>query len=42
MRQAYPSDLTDTQWELLAEQFPQAETGRPRIVDIREVINAIF
>jgi putative transposase len=42
MRAAYPSDLTDTQWELIQDLFPQAETGRPRVVDIREVINAIF
>ena len=42
MRQFYPSDLTDDQWALLADQFPEAETGRPREVDIREVVNAIF
>ena len=42
MRQAYPSDLSDTQWELLADLFPEAETGRPREVNIRDVINAIF
>src|SRR6202521_2637925 len=41
MRKAYPSDLTDVQWELLAEFFAEAERGRPREVDIREVVNAI-
>ena len=42
MREAYPSDLTDAQWELLEELFPQAATGRPREVNIRDVIDAIF
>jgi putative transposase len=42
MRKAYPSDLTDPQWELLAEFFAEAERGRPREVNIREVVNAIF
>lgn len=42
MRQAYPSDLTDAQWELLADLFPAAETGRPREVKIRDVLDAIF
>jgi putative transposase len=42
MRQAYPSDLTDVQWELLEELFPKAETGRPRAVNLRDVVDAIF
>lgn len=42
MRQPYPSDMTDSQWELLTDLFPQAETGRPREVDIRAVVDAIF
>lgn len=42
MRQPYPSDLSDSQWELLADFFPQANTGRPREVDIRTVVDAIF
>jgi putative transposase len=42
MRQTYPSDLSDSQWQLLADLFPAADTGRPREVDIREVVNAIF
>jgi putative transposase len=42
MRQAYPSDLSDSQWELLADLFAPAETGRPREVEIRDVVNAIF
>lgn len=42
MRQPYPSDLSDSQWELLTDLFPEAETGRPREVDIRAVVDAIF
>jgi len=42
MRKAYPSDLTDAQWAILEPLIPVATTGRPRIVDIREVLNAIF
>ena len=30
MRQPYPSDMTDAQWELLADLFPEAQTGRPQ------------
>lgn len=42
MRQPYPSDLTDAQWELLADLFPEAQTGRPREVSIPDVVDAIF
>jgi transposase len=42
MRQPYPSDLSDGQWDLLTDLFPEAETGRPRAVDIRAVVDAIF
>ena len=42
MRPAYPSDLTDAQWNLLADLFPAAKTGRPRAVSIRAVVDAIF
>jgi putative transposase len=42
MRKAYPSDLTDAQWALIEPLIPVATTGRPRIVDTREVLNAIF
>lgn len=42
-RQLYPSDLTDKQWEILAPLIPSAKTaGRPRRVNLREVVNAIF
>jgi putative transposase len=40
---AYPSDLTDEQWEVLQPLIPPAKRGgRPREVDLREVVNAIF
>ena len=42
MRESYPSDLTDAQWGLIQDLFPAAETGRPREVNIRDVIDAIF
>ena len=45
-RQAYATDLTDQQWELLAPLVPAAKTGkrggRPREVCMREVINTIL
>jgi putative transposase len=42
-RKAYPSDLTDTEWLIVEPLVPVAKPGgRPREVDIREVLNAIF
>jgi putative transposase len=42
-RKPYPSDLTDEQWELIEVVIPAAKTGgRPREVDMREVINALL
>ena len=42
-RKAYPSALTDTQWLILEPLVPKpGQMGRPRTVDIREIINAIF
>src|SRR5271157_4224350 len=39
----YPSDLTRTQWKRLKRLQPKAKpSGRPRSVDIREVLNGIF
>lgn len=39
----YPSDLTDAEWTLLASMIPPARRGgRPRDVNVREVLNAIF
>jgi putative transposase len=42
MRKAYPSDLTDAQWEIILPLIPVYNVGRPREVDMREVVNAIF
>ena len=42
MRKPYPSDLTDAQWALVEPLIPAEKTGRPRQVDMREVLNAIF
>ncbi len=42
-RQVYPTDLTDAQWRLLAPFVSLVYArGRPREVDLREVLNAIF
>ncbi len=43
-RKAYPTDLTDEQWRLIAPLVLQAKgkPGRPRRVDTRAVVNAIF
>jgi putative transposase len=42
-RRNYPSDLTDEEWKILEPLIPPAKPGgRPRITDLREVINAIL
>jgi transposase len=42
-RKAYPSDLTDDQWELIQIVIPEPKPGgRPRSVDMREVIDALL
>jgi len=42
-RKPYPSDLTDGQWELIELVIPAAKSGgRPRGVDMRDVINAML
>jgi putative transposase len=39
----YPSDLTDSQWHLIKDLLPAPKTrGRPRQLDMRQVVNAIF
>jgi transposase len=39
----YPSDLSDQEWAILQALIPSAKPGgRPRSVDMREVINAIL
>ena len=42
MRKPYPSDLTDEQWAVIAPLIPVSKLGRPREVDMREVLNAIL
>jgi putative transposase len=42
-KQLYPTDLTDSQWNLIKEILPEpAETGRPRELELRQIINAIL
>jgi len=39
----YASDLTDAEWALIARKMPRRQRrGRPRQVDLREVVQAIF
>jgi transposase len=39
----YASDLTDAEWALIARKMPpRRRRGRPREVDLREVVQAIF
>jgi transposase len=39
----YPSDLTDAEWALVAPLIrPAKHGGRPRRVDVREVLNAVL
>jgi putative transposase len=41
----YPTDVTDQQWQLLQVMFPvptRRRPGRPRTLDLRQVINAII
>ena len=42
MRKPYPSDLSDEQWSLIEPLIPVPTTGRPRVVHMREVLNAIL
>ena len=39
----YPTDLTDRQWDCIKDLVPAAKPGgRPRSLDMRQVVNAIF
>lgn len=43
MRKPYPSDLTDEHWAVLEPLIPPAKPGgRPRAVDMREVVNTLL
>jgi putative transposase len=40
---AYPSDMTDEEWAILEPLIPPARSGgRPRTVEMREIVNAIL
>lgn len=42
-REPYPSDLTEAQWQRIRPLIPPPKPGgRPRSVDIREIVNAIL
>jgi len=42
-RKAYPSDVNDAEWLLIEALLPAKQhIGRPREVDVREIINGIF
>lgn len=42
-RKAYPTDLTDAQWTLLQPLLrPAKPGGRPRAVNLREIVNAML
>ena len=42
-KQKYRTDLTDSQWNLIKEMIPAAKPGgHPRILEMREVVNAIL
>lgn len=42
-RKAYPSDLSDAEWEIIEPLIPPAKPGgRPRKHDMREILNGIF
>lgn len=42
-RKAYPSDLSDAEWQEIRLLLPvESSIGRPRQVDLREIINGIF
>ena len=41
--QLYPTDLTDSQWDLIKDLIPPPKPGgRRRVLDMRRVVNAIF
>ena len=43
MTLSYPTDLSDEQWDLLLPLLPAAKPGgRPRSVELRVIVNAIF
>ena len=42
-KQLYPTDLNDSQWNVIREMLPEAKPGgRPRSLEMREVVNGIL
>ncbi len=42
-RRAYPADVTDAEWRVLAPHLPATNAvGRPRVHSYREILDAIF
>ena len=42
-RKAYQSDVSDQEWQIIEPILPEGQSiGRPRKVDLREIINGIF
>ncbi|WAN70124.1 transposase [Moorena producens JHB] len=42
-RQHYPSDMSDREWQVLRRLIPEPSGfGHPLMVNLREIINAIF
>ena len=41
-RQAYPTDLNDNEWKIIAPLIPKQTDGRPRKWPIREMLDAMF
>jgi putative transposase len=43
MRKSYRTDVTDAQWEIIKDLLPAPKpVGRPRKVDLREVVNTLM
>jgi putative transposase len=43
MRKPYPTDLSDSEWKYIEPHLPAPKGfGRPRIHDLREILNAVF
>ena len=43
MRKPYRTDITDAQWDIIKDLLPAPKSvGRPRKVDLREVVNALM
>ena len=42
MSSTYPTDMTDAQWALVEPLIPPSHGGRPRTINLRQVVNGIF